>query len=239
MTRTPAPYPSLHPEQIAAIKGRSEALQADASLQDKVQAIARSMGPGRSDEQRLLSTAAAAPSTAQQIRWFRRAADRVVNAATGVTACKAGCAHCCYIAVQLTEREARVIAKESGRRLREPAPGESIRLTPVIEPGAMDQAMVDVAEFQERESARHMGIPCPFLDVDPDGPIGSGRCRIYASRPLTCRQLINLDRDDLLCHLVPGESVSAPYLDMRLHAAAQLETFGRGQRVADIRTWFA
>lgn len=238
MNSTTAPYPSLHPEQIAAIKARSEALQADPSLQDKVEAIAQSMGPGRHDEQRLLATAAAASSTVQQIHWFRRAADRVATAARGVAPCRSGCAHCCYIAVQLTEREARIIAKEAGRQLREPAPGQSIRLTQLIEPAALDQAMVDIAKFQERESARHMGIPCPFLDVDSAGPVGNGRCRIYASRPLTCRQLINLDRDDLLCHLVPGETVSAPYLDMRLHAAVQLETFGRGQRVADIRTWF-
>lgn len=238
MTRSSAHYPSLHPDTIAAIKDRSASLQADVSLQDKVHAIARSMGPGRSDEQRLLATAAAASTPVQQIRWFRRAADRVVSAATGVAACKAGCAHCCYIAVLLTEREARVIAKETGRQLREPAPGESIRLTQVIEPDALDQAMVGLAEFQDRESARHMAIPCPFLHVDPDGPVGNGRCVIYSSRPLTCRQLINLDRDDFLCHLLPGEAISVPYLDMRLHAAAQLETFGRGQRVADIRSWF-
>lgn len=240
MSRSAPPYPPLTPEQVKTIRERSEALQGDPSPQAKVDAIARAMGPsGRVDEQRLLAAAAAASSPVQQIHWFRKAVDRVAIAASEVTACRARCAHCCYIAVQLTEREARVIAKETGQRLREPAPGESLRLTSNLDPEELDQAMVDVSEFQYMESARHMGTPCPFLRVDPDGPVGNGSCGIYASRPLACRQLINLDRDALLCHLVPTESISAPYLDMRLHAAAQLETFGRGQRVADIRTWFA
>lgn len=95
-----------------------------------------------------------------------------------------------------------------------------------------------IRSFQADEARRRQGEPCPFLAQDPAAGPGAGRCTIYASRPLACRQLVNLDRDALLCHLVPGRDVQVPYLNVRQHAAIQMEALGIGQRFADIRAWF-
>jgi hypothetical protein len=71
--------------------------------------------------------------------------------------------------------------------------------------------------------------PCPFL--------ADGGCSIYEHRPLSCRTLLNLDDDELLCRLVPGEAISVPYMDLSQVQAAYIEaTFPAP--LADIRDFF-
>lgn len=73
------------------------------------------------------------------------------------------------------------------------------------------------------------GVPCPFL-VD-------GACSVYAVRPLACRLLINLDRDALLCQIVPGQPAQVPYLDTRQFAQLAAVLL-QGQNLADVRQFF-
>jgi hypothetical protein len=72
--------------------------------------------------------------------------------------------------------------------------------------------------------------PCPFL-LD-------NRCSIYTHRPMVCRSHMNLDRDDLLCRLLPGVPVPVPYLDTRFLALAAVDILGPTQPLADLRQWF-
>lgn len=73
--------------------------------------------------------------------------------------------------------------------------------------------------------------PCTFL-VD-------SRCSIYAARPAVCRAHMNMDKDDLLCRLVPGASIPVPYLDTTPLVMVQVATTSsRSNRPADIRQWF-
>ena len=74
------------------------------------------------------------------------------------------------------------------------------------------------------------GVDCPFL-VDE-------QCSIYSSRPLACRLQMNVDDDDLLCRLVDGEDVRAPYVNVTEHNLAALQAFGMKVPLADIRDWF-
>ncbi len=71
--------------------------------------------------------------------------------------------------------------------------------------------------------------PCPFL--------ANGSCSIYANRPVTCRLHFNMDRDDLLCRLLPETTVPLPLANMR----TLQETYMRlcdGSPLADIRDHF-
>lgn len=72
--------------------------------------------------------------------------------------------------------------------------------------------------------------PCPFLH--------DGACSVYAHRPTVCRTHLNLDVDDLLCRLIPGQAVPVPYLDTRAFAVASLEIEPSRDAWADIRQWF-
>lgn len=72
--------------------------------------------------------------------------------------------------------------------------------------------------------------PCPFL--------GESTCSIYAHRPTVCRTHLNLDVDELLCKLIPGQAVPVPYLDTRLFAMVSFQIEPNRQAWADIRQWF-
>lgn len=71
--------------------------------------------------------------------------------------------------------------------------------------------------------------PCPFLK--------DNACSIYASRPMACRLLLNLDSDDLLCRLVPGSEIPVPYADNRQFRIGMANMWG-ASRISDIRDWF-
>lgn len=159
----------------------------------------------RPNVHRLLATSVRAPTAAKRVMWLHRAADTLASAYSGVSACRAGCNHCCFIPVKVSATEARVLGRAVGRL---PAPVETHR--PVHPEGY--------------ES------PCPFLQ--------DGSCTAYEHRPAVCRTHINLDVDDLLCRLVPGQAVPVPYLDTRLFALASIQIEPEEGSWADLRQWF-
>lgn len=72
--------------------------------------------------------------------------------------CKKGCAHCCKMAVGISEHEAKLISEYTG------------------------QAALPVTEIRlpDENVRRYAGVPCSFLNDD-------GTCSIYDVRPLACR----------------------------------------------------
>lgn len=72
--------------------------------------------------------------------------------------------------------------------------GRRIKKTPNAVPSGLSESFRD-----------EIGQPCVFLK--------NGACSIYENRPLACRAHFNLDRDDLLCRLIPGADVPVPYLN--------------------------
>jgi hypothetical protein len=87
-----------------------------------------------------------------------------------------------------------------------------------------------------RDTANHVDWgyhnPCPFLR--------NGECSIYESRPLACRAHYSVDKDDLLCRLVPPYSIPVPYLNTSGLTALMFQVSVRGgmPHFADIREWF-
>lgn len=77
---------------------------------------------------------------------------------------------------------------------------------------------------------RHSGKPCTFLSA--------GECSIFRHRPLVCRLHANFDHDALLCQIVPGESISVPYVDATVEKAVYHRKVAAGGLVADLRDWF-
>lgn len=189
-------------------------------LLSRARAIAAAATPAA--RKRLLGQAAAGKSVAQRIHWLRQESDLVQRASEGNAACKAGCSHCCNISTLVPEAEARHIAREIGRELSDPAvfasplPGETV-----------DEAR----QRNEHLKHRYFGVPCTFLG-------GDNRCGIYEHRPMACRQLINVDRDDLLCQLVEGVAVDVPYVNTQTSQLVHIAALGTHGRVADLRDWF-
>jgi Fe-S-cluster containining protein len=155
----------------------------------------------------LIDVAAKSTTSAKRVLWLQKAGDALSAAYGSVSACKAGCAHCCHISVLITEAEAVQIGRAIGRR-----------------PAKLHEPIDEVA-IEGYES------PCPMLGPDQ-------LCTIYKHRPAVCRGHMNMDRDDLLCQLIPGSPVPVPYLDPRLLALGTATVLGAHQVRADIRQWF-
>lgn len=124
------------------------------------------------------------------------------------SACRTGCSHCCHINTDVPRSEAQLIAKRTGRALKQPATRASGELS---------------------EPDRFFGVACPFLE--------EGGCGIYEHRPLACRALVNLADDSQLCELRPGEVVPVPYANATLWQGA-FATVTAADDWADIREWF-
>jgi hypothetical protein len=123
-------------------------------------------------------------------------------------ACRRGCNHCCHIAVVMIEPEAKML----GARLR-------------IKPKDVARKYREFDIF-----SYNYHTPCPFLK--------QGECSIYADRPLACRNLVNADIDDLLCHMMPSPpQPTVPYLN-RVPFDVAYVAVCQSQRVADIREYF-
>lgn len=88
-------------------------------------------------------------------------------------------------------------------------------------------------ELEAEQGERWSGVRCPFLSNEPDGG-----CTIYATRPLACRNLVNLDKDDLLCKLVDGGKITVPYLGRVESQLGAMLVLGPKLRIADLRDWF-
>lgn len=238
------PYPAPSAELLARIDERETGLISDTSIQARLDGLNERLESLRADELRLWRAASSASSSRQRVLWLRRALEPVLSAVAGDSACRSGCSHCCHIAVQVTEREARVIAREVGRPLLDPSDGRSLRMrwssrdVQDIPADEFARELDRIRAYQEDGARQHKGQPCPFLEVDPTSGPGAGVCTVYEVRPLACRQLVNLDRDALLCHLVPNRDVQVPYLNVKVQAVVQMDLLGVGQRVADIRSWF-
>lgn len=151
--------------------------------------------------------------------WLQRAASAWARLVQAVAACRAGCSHCCQIAVTISHVEAQLIAKVGGREVRTPA--RSVRVA--------DEASIQaLAEAEAQLDTGPLG-PCPLLQDD--------RCSVYDHRPMACRTLLNLDDDDLLCRHVPGYSSDVAYANaMQLKGIAVLTQ--AGAVYADIREFF-
>lgn len=187
----------------------------DLKTRDDAQARANLVTPPAARLRSQYDAMRRAPKVEQRIFWLREMAGTWGASVAPVAACKSGCAACCRQSVLLTEPEAKMIAKETGATYHAPA------------------------KWRGSEPAtEYSGKPCPFLGADE-------RCTIYASRPFACRVLFNLDRDALLCEIIPGAAASVPYANaMSLNLAyveghvpdmkALREQFSGGASVDDL-----
>jgi Fe-S-cluster containining protein len=149
--------------------------------------------------------------------WLRQIGTILAEAAKGHTPCRAGCAHCCHMATMISQQEAELIARASGRPLATPPPEAFEAATTV--------------EAVKAEQRRYEGKPCPLLK--------DGQCSVYDSRPFACRIHYSLDRDNLLCRIMP-EEIRTP--TMNTDRFSMLYWLAHGDpaavQMADIRAFF-
>ncbi|KWT71765.1 MULTISPECIES: YkgJ family cysteine cluster protein [unclassified Variovorax] len=169
----------------------------------------------------LIRASQKARTAAQRVVWLQRAASARAKPMEAVSACRNGCSHCCHIPVTISRTEAELIGTAVRRSPARPA--HAIELAKLRTPEDLHDAQAAL------QAATPVGEPCPFL--------ADGACSIYAHRPLACRMLLNLDDDDLLCRLVPGESVPVPYADATTLKALSLMAQPNAA-FADIREFF-
>jgi Fe-S-cluster containining protein len=146
----------------------------------------------------------------QKIYYMRRVLDTLALATAGIVPCKAGCSDCCHMATSITLREAQDIAKASGRTLTLPTDKKS--------------------DFDAVQA--FSGLPCPMLK--------DNRCSVYAHRPFACRSHYSVDRDNLLCKIVPGKTIKAPSFKNEQFAMLNALTYKLEEysTMADIREYF-
>ena len=175
--------------------------------------------PDRSAHQ-LIKAAQRASSASQRVVWLRRAGSAWAKPLQAVSACRAGCSHCCHIPLTISSIEADLIGRQAG--IQPARPAHAVRLQDFED---MDSAMAAI----EAISTQPGPSPCPFLK--------NGACSVYDVRPMACRLLVNLDDDDLLCQLVPGQAIPVPYANSQvlkgMYLAAQ-----PAAALADIRDFF-
>jgi len=94
---------------------------------------------------------------------------------------------------------------------------------------AIGRAPTPASELSQTPWDQAPMSPCTFLEA--------GHCSVYVNRPAVCRTHMNMDRDDLLCRLVPGLDIPVPYADTRAFAFVSMHIAGEGEW-ADIRQWF-
>lgn len=71
--------------------------------------------------------------------------------------------------------------------------------------------------------------PCTFLRENG--------CSIYPHRPMACRTHLSLDRDDLLCQLIPETNVPVPLANANIYHGLYA-WLSRKDSLADIREYF-
>jgi Fe-S-cluster containining protein len=151
---------------------------------------------------------------ARKFIWLRRVTGALGAAAAGIAPCKAGCSHCCHMATLISTVEAEAIAQATGLPLTMPPDEEFMR------------------GDASAERAQYEGKPCSMLKA--------GKCSIYAERPFACRVHYSLDRDNLLCRIVPGTQIRTPSINPDRFHLLYLLAHGdpMSVRMADIRAFF-
>jgi len=150
------------------------------------------------------------PTTKGKFIWLKKIMTTLGQATEGIVPCKAGCSDCCKMATNITSLEAEEISKATG--------------IPVTVPSSTLTNEESIKAFQ--------GIPCPFLR--------ESQCSIYHVRPFACRAHYSMDKDNLLCKIVPGETIRSPTVNTSqfslLHALAHVAE--NEMHLADIREFF-
>lgn len=78
---------------------------------------------------------------------------------------------------------------------------------------------------------KYNAVPCTFLVND--------RCSIYPVRPYACRIHYVVDRDSLLCEIIPGEPIKQLMIDTTQFNMLHIAAFGLDNaHYADIREFF-
>lgn len=155
----------------------------------------------------------ASTEPARRLYWMREINQMFDYAMQGIAPCKAGCDACCHMATFISVHEADRIAAATGRPRADPA----------------DRCTLDDIED---DRTRFNGVPCAFL-VDH-------QCSIYTDRPHVCRVHFSVDRDNLLCQIVPGEAIKMPSFDNTNMNVLALMVDGDPSeaKMADIREFF-
>jgi Fe-S-cluster containining protein len=145
--------------------------------------------------------------------WLKEIMKAVDKSVQGLTPCKAGCSHCCYMATNVTLEEAQAISAYSGKPIQ-----------------ALDDDSLTYSD--DANIKRFEGVPCPFL-VD-------NQCSVYEVRPFACRVHYSVDSDNLLCKIIPGESIRSPTLNTLPLTALNLLCYPDPLQIqyADIREFF-
>lgn len=197
---------------LAQIRARGDDPATLAGAAARMARINARLAPKQSQLEALAAAAIRARRREAKVTLLREMLDILSAAASGIAACGKGCSACCHQSVVIAADEAAVIGREIGVAPRVPAH--------YGEPGQT-----------ERAAREHYGEACPFLD--------NGECGIYASRPLACRTLFNLDADALLCTVVPGDAPKVPYLDYMPFTMVIAKAFIHSMNAhADLREFF-
>ena len=184
-------------------------------------------------EMRLRKAARDARGARKKLFWLQKAADLLGKAAEAseVAACRRGCAHCCHISVQITEIEASLISKHSGKPV-STNPADGVRL---LEGLASEEGGEWLMRAQQDSVSAHTGVACPFLGPGND-------CTVYEVRPLACRLHLSLSDDDVPCRLSGSEGgetgAEVLYVNTMARKVNDAVILGVDQKVADIRDWF-
>lgn len=213
-----------HLEQVHA---RWQALRTSTDLQARSQRIQAEMDPDAFD--RMMTAASRAKSGGQRVLWLHRAADVVAGAVSRAkaSACTKGCDHCCHIPVTVSRAEAVHLAAVSGKRMAT-APAHAVRVSQELEQLQGDGLLEGTGRGRWEH---HIGEACPFLS--------HGECTVWAARPLACRYYYSIDKDNLLCHLLPDkQAVEVPQLNVLAFTVMSWGILGLSQDAADIRDWF-
>lgn len=142
-------------------------------------------------------------------------ADKLMPSILPETPCRKGCSSCCHIACAISEQEAELIGKATGRR-----------------PTKLDRDMAKARDRLDNNALRYYGTPCPFL-VD-------NACSIYESRPIACRIQHSLNETEKECVPVPGQAAKpcVPQMDLTVLTAAVVFLDLAHGTFADIREFF-
>lgn len=194
------------------VRARLEDPETDTQAYARVREVKRRLKGLYANELALALQREAVPK--KKFVWLRKLGDALGKAMDGVAPCRDGCSHCCNMATLISTVEAQTIAKATGAKL--------------ADPGAGILSRVDV----EVERAQYNGVPCTFLKA--------GRCSIYEHRPWGCRVHYVMDKDNLLCKIIPGVQIESPMFNSEAFNALFILAHPDPENIkmADIREFF-